>query len=226
MFALLALFGCTGAPEPAPKPNLKFDQPELSEPQPSPDSPAPGEPDADDPFADPDDVPGLAPGSVVAVPEITDAQKAEWRKTGRSTNVSQPEMPPPRISPDQCEDIADGGPLAEGEDCVTAEIKCEESIIGHTAGGVEQFDSRFYEKKRCWPRTRDHDGGGERIYRLEMPEGEWRAWANKLRALRPNQTIFLLSPDQALAEAAGAEGRPLLRFSNGGIPVALVRLSS
>jgi len=61
---------------------------------------------------------------------------------------------------------------------------------------------------------------------LAAAQGEWRAWANKLRALRPNQTIFLLSPDQALAEAAGAEGRPLLRFSNGGIPVALVRLSS
>lgn len=60
---------------------------------------------------------------------------------------------------------------------------------------------------------------------LAAAQGEWRAWAAKLAELRPNQTIYLLSPDQALAEAAGAEGRPLLRFSNGGIPVALVRLT-
>ncbi len=59
---------------------------------------------------------------------------------------------------------------------------------------------------------------------LDSARGEWRAWADLLRARRPKHSIYALSPDEALAEAAGASGRPILRFSNGGIPVALVRL--
>ena len=59
---------------------------------------------------------------------------------------------------------------------------------------------------------------------LDAAKGEWRAWAKTLRERRPRAAIYALSPEQVLAEAAGAIGRPVLRFSNGGIPVALVRL--
>jgi hypothetical protein len=85
--------------------------------------------------------------------------------------------PPPEaaVFSDQCDDLADGGPL-RGRDCVTADIKCGQTIIGHTIGGVDRFDTRFYEKKFCWPATVQHDGGDERVYRLRMPEGEWRAF--------------------------------------------------
>ncbi|MCO4772771.1 MAG: hypothetical protein KDA24_22255 [Deltaproteobacteria bacterium] len=59
---------------------------------------------------------------------------------------------------------------------------------------------------------------------IDAARGEWRAWANLLRERRPDAQIYALSPAEVLAEAAGAIGRPVLRFSNGGIPVALVKL--
>ena len=48
--------------------------------------------------------------------------------------------------------------------------------MGHTIGGVQRFDSRFYEKQFCTPRITNHDGGNERVYTLEMPEGDWTAY--------------------------------------------------
>lgn len=86
-----------------------------------------------------------------------------------------PKMPESPFDRDQCSDIMEGGPV-EGPDCITAEIQCDEMVIGHTIGGVERFDNDFYEKKFCWPRLIDHDGGDERVYKLTMPPGEWRAW--------------------------------------------------
>lgn len=62
------------------------------------------------------------------------------------------------------------------DDCVTAELTCGDRVIGHTVGGVQRYDTRFYEAKHCWPATIDHDGGEERVYKLRMPSGEWRAW--------------------------------------------------
>lgn len=59
---------------------------------------------------------------------------------------------------------------------------------------------------------------------MDSAKGEWHAWAELLRSRRPKQAIYALSPEADFAAAAGAVGRPLLRFSNGGIPVALVRL--
>jgi len=59
---------------------------------------------------------------------------------------------------------------------------------------------------------------------MDSAKGEWRAWANLLRERRPKHSIYVLSPELELAEAAGAIGRPLLRFSNGGIPVAMVQI--
>lgn len=91
---------------------------------------------------------------------------------GTSTTPNPPE---PAITSDNCDDIRDGGPVS-GPDCVTASISCGETVIGHTRGGVKRFDSRFYEKNFCWPSTVDHEGGDERVYKLVMPEGEWRAY--------------------------------------------------
>lgn len=93
----------------------------------------------------------------------------------RPGGVSGPEWVEPEITRDQCDDLPDGGPLHEN-DCVTAEISCDQTIIGHTLGGVDLYDTKFYEKKFCWPATIDHDSGDERVYRLRMPPGEWRAW--------------------------------------------------
>lgn len=85
-----------------------------------------------------------------------------------------PPLPEPVIDADQCGDLEDGGPTKDS--CITAEIGCDEMIIGHTLGGVDRYDSDFYDDQFCWPATMDHDGGDERIYRLEMPPGEWRAF--------------------------------------------------
>lgn len=94
-----------------------------------------------------------------------------------SNITSGPPLPESPIHPDQCDDLQHGGPLVGDEPCVTAEIHCDEMILGHTVGGVDEYDSEFYEKKFCWPKLLDHDGGDERIYKLVMPPGEWRAWA-------------------------------------------------
>jgi len=84
-------------------------------------------------------------------------------------------LPGPRaaITSAQCDQLADGGPVGPG-DCISGVLACDEVMVGHTLGGVERYDSRFYEKKFCTPFTTNHDGGDERVYRLDLPEGEWR----------------------------------------------------
>jgi len=59
----------------------------------------------------------------------------------------------------------------------------------------------------------------------DSARGEWAAWGRILRERLPGWGVHALSPDKDLAAAAGATGRPLLRTSNGGIPVALVKLA-
>lgn len=71
--------------------------------------------------------------------------------------------PPPGITSAQCGDITDGGPVP-GPDCITAEIKCGETVVGHTRGGVNLYNTRFYERNTCWPGTRNHNAGDERVY--------------------------------------------------------------
>jgi len=82
--------------------------------------------------------------------------------------------PPPAIHEDMCDDLPDGGPV-KGPGCITADIKCGDTIVGHTTGGSQSFDTKFYEKKFCTPALTDHSGGDERVYRLQMPDGEWTA---------------------------------------------------
>lgn len=96
-----------------------------------------------------------------------------WRRLPTS-GVTAPEWPLALLDPTMCDDMQDGGPVEDG--CVTADLKCGDNIIGHTVGGVDRYDTTFYEKKFCWPSTLQHDAGNERVYRLTMPDGEWRAW--------------------------------------------------
>lgn len=95
----------------------------------------------------------------------------------------------------QCDDITDGGPLS-GPGCATSELKCNETIIGHTVGGNKNFDTTFYEKKFCTPATTNHDGGQERVYRLELPEGDWSA-AITLDTPCANLDLFAIRWDDA-----------------------------
>jgi len=85
--------------------------------------------------------------------------------------------PPPAegITRRQCGDLSDGGPV-NGPGCITAEIECGQTIIGHTRGGVDKFNTRFYEKHFCTPATTNHNGGDERVYLLRSPEGRKRLW--------------------------------------------------
>ena len=38
---------------------------------------------------------------------------------------------------------------------------------GSYQGGVNEFDTNWYEESTCWPRTRSHKGGDERLYRFD-----------------------------------------------------------
>ena len=87
----------------------------------------------------------------------------------------RPPIPDYVLHKEQCGDLTEGGPN-RGPDCVTDTISCGETIIGHTVGGVQRFDSKFYEKQFCTPYTTNHDGGDERVYRLRMPDGDFKAF--------------------------------------------------
>lgn len=109
---------------------------------------------------------------------------------------------PETIQKEMCDDLDRGGPV-NGPGCITADIKCGDSIVGHTQGGTDNFDTKFYEKKFCTPATTDHNGGDERVYRLQMPDGDWTA------------NVFLETPCADLDLAAmvfdGAEDCPTIQ---------------
>ncbi len=58
-------------------------------------------------------------------------------------------------------------------------------------------------------------GGGD-----DLP-ARWAGWGATLRERRPGWRLLLLAPGRALAQAAGAQGKPLIRFSHGGVDVGL-----
>ncbi len=87
---------------------------------------------------------------------------------------SRPAPPEPAVTSDDCGTITEGGPVTS--DCVTAEVQCGETIVGHTIGGVRRYDSDFYQENFCTPALTNHDGGEERIYRLHVPDGDWTAF--------------------------------------------------
>ncbi len=117
----------------------------------------------------------LEPGLVRAGAPKEQTVDRGWLRLPNTSRVSQPGWPDPLIDPSMCDAIAEGAPVG-ADGCVTAEIACGDSLIDHTVGGVDRYDTRFYEKKFCWPATVKHDRGNERVYRLKMPPGEWRAW--------------------------------------------------
>jgi hypothetical protein len=101
--------------------------------------------------------------------------KAKEKTLILSGKTTGPPPPAEGITRRQCGDLSDGGPVA-GPGCITAEIECGQTIIGHTRGGVEKFNTRFWEKHFCTPATTNHNGGDERVYYLRSPEGRKRLW--------------------------------------------------
>ena len=53
-------------------------------------------------------------------------------------NISGPPPPEPGITRDECDAIQDGGPM-KGDDCVTDVIRCGDTVVGHTIGGVNRY---------------------------------------------------------------------------------------
>lgn len=86
---------------------------------------------------------------------------------------AEPEVAGELLSSADCDTIVSEALPAEG--CLTGVIGCGETVLGHTQGGVNRFDTRFYEQFFCTPATTDHDDGGERVYELRMPDGDWHA---------------------------------------------------
>lgn len=83
-------------------------------------------------------------------------------------SVTKPGEPPVGLAADQCNATTDGGPVTDG--WLTAEIHCGDTIKGFTRGGVQKFDTKFYEKNFCTPATTNHDGGEERLYKLAVED--------------------------------------------------------
>ncbi len=71
----------------------------------------------------------------------------------------------------ECSSVTDGGAVT-GPGCINGTLSCGETLRGHTKGGGKHFDTKFYEKKFCWPATQNHSGGDERVYQLVIPEGK------------------------------------------------------
>jgi len=100
--------------------------------------------------------------------------KLKERRSILPGSISGPPVAEPGIYASQCDDLKDGGRV-NGPGCITNTIACGDTLVGHTVGGVNRYNTRFYEAAFCTPATTNHDGGDERIYRLDMPEGDWTA---------------------------------------------------
>src|SRR5262249_12382436 len=78
----------------------------------------------------------------------------------------------------------------KGPDCVTADVKCGQTITGHTRGGVKKYDTKFYEQNYCWPGTVNRNGGDERVYRFVVNDQEMTP--------RYNMNVYLDTPCASL----------------------------
>lgn len=54
------------------------------------------------------------------------------------------------------------------DDCITAEIECSETVLGHTGGGADGWSNGFYQAHYCTPMPKGY-GGTERVYRFVAP---------------------------------------------------------
>ncbi|NCG20264.1 MAG: hypothetical protein GWP91_14745 [Rhodobacterales bacterium] len=100
--------------------------------------------------------------------------KVRERRNILPGNISGPAPPEAGITAGQCDDITHGGPTT-GPDCISGVLRCGDAIVGHSIGGMRRYNTRFYEANFCTPATTNHDGGEERVYRLDMPDGDWSA---------------------------------------------------
>jgi hypothetical protein len=119
-------------------------------------------------------LPSSDPG--VASPSIGQKLGIRTRRNILPGEVTGPAPPEPGITSAQCSTLTDGGDVRDGQ-CVTDTIECGQTIIGHTRGGVRRFDTGFYESAFCTPATTNHDGGDERVYKLDLPNPQMRAIA-------------------------------------------------
>lgn len=115
---------------------------------------------------------GATPSNTVESKPVTAGPTAEAPKTPKIAFPGTDPLPDVAIDAGHCDDMTQGG---ANDGCVTGTITCGQTIIGHTMGGVKRFDTEFYKKHFCTPNTTNHDSGDERIYRLEMPKGDWHA---------------------------------------------------
>jgi len=92
---------------------------------------------------------------------------------GGSTEFEDPEAPK-ALKRSQCQDMTDGGPVP-GPDCITGYIECGQTVVGHTLGGVDRFNSQWWQTNYCWPGTYNHNSGDERVYSFTMPKPPMRA---------------------------------------------------
>ena len=130
----------------------------------------------DDATADAGDDEASDDGAADAAPiEIGKTSSGGGTKLIREGNLTRPAVPDKVLTRKQCGDVTDGGP-EDGPGCTTAELSCGDTIIGHTKGGGQYFDTRFYEKFYCTPATTNHNGGDERVYYLRSPEDRKRIW--------------------------------------------------
>lgn len=88
------------------------------------------------------------------------------------SDAQAPERPE-ALTADQCDSV-EGGAAPDGPGCLSGTLTCGQTTVGHTLGGGNHFTSQFYDKKHCTPATTNHDGGDERVYRLDIPEGDRR----------------------------------------------------
>ena len=112
--------------------------------------------------------------------EINEPREVQTKGMSLTSLISQgsqagrPDAPVEVVTRSQCSEISEGGPVDDYG--ITGRIECGEQIMGHTRGGVNAFDTRFWEVHFCTPATTNHSGGDERIYRLSVPEGRLRPW--------------------------------------------------
>jgi hypothetical protein len=69
-------------------------------------------------------------------------------------------------------DTIEPGEAPAGPGCITGTIACGETVVGHTLGGSNNFNTAFYDAKFCTPGTTNHDSGEERVYTLQVPDGD------------------------------------------------------
>lgn len=135
-------------------------------------------PSSDGTSVAPSSAPAPGPGSApIAAQPIDRGPNVQPVGLGSQGGYTPPpaepeEGPPAGLNASQCSEIADGGP---NDGCVTGEIHCGETVVGHTRGGITHFDTKFYEKKFCTPSTTHHNEGDERVYKFQAPDGDFMA---------------------------------------------------